>query len=129
MSKPCETHWKDAKHVLRYLKGTTNFGILYTGAFDVQLEAYSDSDSAGNPDDRKYTSGYSFHIGSGVVSWSSKKQRTISLSSTEAEYKALTGATCEGIWLRHILEDVGTKQEEATKFSVTIKAQLSWHTI
>ena len=84
LAKPCETHWKDAKQVLRYLKGTINFGLLYTDAFDVQLASYSDSNWAGNPNDGKSTSGYAFHIGSGVVSWRSKKKPTISLSSIEA---------------------------------------------
>eukprot|EP00253_Pinus_taeda_P025555 PITA_25555 len=111
MAKPCESHWKAAKKVLRYLKGTLNFGIMYTDEFDVELAGYSDSDWAGNPDDRKSTTGYMFNIGSGPISWSSKKQPTVSLSSTEAEYKALCSATCEAIWLRRILEDVGETQQ------------------
>lgn len=93
MAKPCESHWKATKKVLRYLKGTLNFGIIYTVEFDVELAGYSDSDWAGNPDDRKSTTGYVFNIGSGPISWSSKKQPTVSLSSTKAEYKALCSAT------------------------------------
>ena len=72
----------ETKQVIRYLKGTVNYGLLYTGVFDVQLAGYSDSDWAGNPNDRKSTYGYAFNIGSGVISWSSKKQPTVSLSST-----------------------------------------------
>ena len=75
---------------------------------------YSDSDWEGNPDDRKSTYGYAFNIGSRVMSWSIKKQPTIYLSSTKVEYKSLTSATCEAIWLRHILEDVGKQQEQDT---------------
>jgi len=71
------------------------------------LTGYSDSDWAGNLDDRRSTTGYAFSIGSEVVSWSSKKQPTVSLSSTEAEYKALCAATCEVVWLRRLLQDVG----------------------
>ena len=71
-----------AKKVLRYLKGTINFGIMYTDNCDVELTGYSDSNWDENPDDRKSTSGYAFNIGIGVVSWSSKKQPTVSLSST-----------------------------------------------
>ena len=85
--------------------------------FDVELAGYSDSDWAGNPDDRKSTTGYVFNIGSGPISWSSKKQPTVSLSSTEAEYKALCSATCEAIWLRRILEDVGETQNAPTVIS------------
>ena len=110
MAKPNESHWKAAKKVLRYLKGTMNFVLLYTDKFDVQLAGFSDSDWAGNLDDRRSTTGYAFNIGSGVVSWSSKKEPTISLSSIEAEYKAMASATCEVVWLRRILEDVGEKQ-------------------
>ena len=75
------------------------------------MAGYFDSDWAGNPDDRKSTSQYAFNIGSRVISWSSKKQPVVSLSSTEAEYKALTSATCEAIWLRHILEYIETQQK------------------
>ena len=82
LAKPCETHWKATKQVLRYLKGTVDYGLLYTNVSDVQLAGYSDSDWAGNLDDRKSTSRYAFNIGSRVISWSSKKQPTISLSST-----------------------------------------------
>ena len=99
-----------AKKVLRYLKGTMNFGVLYTDKFDVQFAGFSDSDWAGNPDDKRSTTGYAFNIGSGVISWSSKKHPTISLSSTEVEYKAMSSATCEAVWLRRILEDIGENQ-------------------
>ena len=107
MAKPHESHWNAAKVVLRYLKGTLDYGIKYTDASDVELTGYSDSDWAGNLDDRRSTTGYAFNIGSGVVSWSSKKQPTVSLSSTGAEYKALCAITCEVVWLRRLHPDVG----------------------
>ena len=110
MAKPLESHWVAAKKVLRYLKGIVNFGVIYSNDCDVELTGYSDSDWAGNPDDIKSTSGYAFNIGTGVMSWSNKKQLTVSLSSTKAEYKALCNATCEVVWLRRILEDIGNKQ-------------------
>ena len=80
MAKPLEIHWIATKKVLRYLKGTVNFDIMYTNNCDVELTGYSDSNWAGNTDDRKSTSGYEFNIGIGIVSWSSKKQPTVSLS-------------------------------------------------
>ncbi|XP_059075101.1 secreted RxLR effector protein 161-like [Cryptomeria japonica] len=107
MAKPLESHWKAAKRVLRYLQGTIDFGIVYTNHLNVELTGYSNSDWAGDPDDCKSTTGYAFSIGSGVVSWSNKKQSTISLSSTEAEYKALCNATFQAIWLKSLLEDMG----------------------
>jgi hypothetical protein len=114
MEKHQESHWNVAKAVLRYLKGTFDNGIKYTEASDVQLTGYSDSDWAGNPNDRRSTTGYALGIGSGVVSWSSKKKPTISLSSSEVEYKSLCATTCEVVWLRRLLEDVGEEQKEST---------------
>jgi len=109
MAKPHERHWIAAKRVLRYLKETINFGIEYTNACNVELIGHFDSDWARNPDDRKSTIGYVFNTGPGAISWS-KTQVIVSLSSTEAEYKALCSGTCEAIWLRRILEDVGEGQ-------------------
>jgi hypothetical protein len=78
------------------------------------LTGYSNSDWAGNPDDQRSTTGYVFGIGSGVVSWSSKKKPIVSLSSTEAEYKSLCATTCEVVWLRRLLQDVGEEKKEPT---------------
>ena len=100
MAKPHESHWNAAKAILRYLKGTLDYGIKYIDASNVELIGYSDSDWVGNMDDRRSTTRYAFSIGSRVVSWSSKKQPTISLSSIEVEYKALRATTCEVVWLR-----------------------------
>ena len=87
---------------------------MYVDNCDVELTCYSDSDWDGDIDDKKSTSGYAFNIGSRVMSWSSKKQPTVSLSTTKVEYKTLCNATCEAIWLRRILEDVGKKQIKTT---------------
>lgn len=114
MSSPTEAHWKAAKRVLRYVKGTTNYGILYTDEGGLQLEGFTDSDWAGDRDDRKSTTGYAFSLGSGAISWCSKKQPTVTLSSTEAEYRAAAKATCEAIWLRRLLGDVQITQVDPT---------------
>jgi hypothetical protein len=78
------------------------------------LAGYSDSDWVGYRDDRRSTTGYVFGIGSKIVSWSSKKQSIVSLSSTEAEYKALCATTFEAFWLRRLLQDVGEEQNKPT---------------
>jgi hypothetical protein len=85
MEKPQESHWNVANPILGYLKGTLDYGIKYTDASDVELTGFSDSDWATiwMIEDRS-TIGYAFGIGFGVVSWSSKKQLTVYLSSTEA---------------------------------------------
>ncbi|GAA0143493.1 transmembrane signal receptor [Lithospermum erythrorhizon] len=85
MSKPTDLHLQIAKKILRYLKGTTQFGIFYqTGCREGDLEVYTDSDYAEDMDDRKSTSGYVFKFSSGVVAWTSKKQPIVSLSTTKA---------------------------------------------
>lgn len=81
----------------------------------MKLIGYSDSDWAGSLDDRKSTSAYVFTLGSGVISWSSKKQSTVALSSTEVEYVSLTSAACQAIWLRRLLADFLQVQQEATE--------------
>jgi len=86
MQKPRESHLRTARRILRYIKGTLNFGIRYDGNNDLHLYGYTDVDWAGNQLDRRSTSGYAFYIGSGAVSFSCKKQPTVALSSTEAEY-------------------------------------------
>ncbi|KAH9291602.1 hypothetical protein KI387_043209 [Taxus chinensis] len=106
MQDPHESHWRAAKRILRYVSGTHNFGIHYSPTHKFELCGYTDSDWAGSVDDRKSTSGYIFSLGSGVVSWSSKKQATIALSSAEAEYIAAAAASCQAIWIRRILEDL-----------------------
>jgi hypothetical protein len=112
MSNPKEIHWKEAKRILRYLRGTIGYGLIYRSTEDFRLIGYTDSDWAGCMDDRKSTSGYSFSMGSTTVAWSTKKQPTVSLSTTEAEYKAVATTTCEAVWLRRILEDLHEQQEQ-----------------
>jgi hypothetical protein len=80
----------------------------------VQLAGYTNADWAGNAVDRRCTSGYAFSIGSAVVAWSSKKQPTVALSSTEAEYRGAAVATCEAIWLKRLLKDLHKEMSDPT---------------
>ena len=94
------------KEFLRYVVGTFDFGIRYSKDVDSSL---SDSDwaaRAGSIDIRKSTSGNVFNLGYGAISWSSKKQDVVALSSSEAEYVAVTSAACQAVWLRKMLVDV-----------------------
>ena len=93
------------------LKGTKRFGILYTISECSYLIGYTDSDWAGSVDDRKITSGYVFHMGSEAISWASKKQPIVALSTAEAEYVAATAAACQAIWMRRTLRSL--RQEKA----------------
>ncbi|GAU32111.1 hypothetical protein TSUD_357950 [Trifolium subterraneum] len=111
MEYPVETHMMAAKRILRYIRGTLELGVLYKRGNQTGLIAYSDSDYGGDVDDRKSTSGYVFMLGSGAISWSSRKQPIVTLSTTEAEFIAATHCVCQGIWLKRILESMGLKQQ------------------
>eukprot|EP00253_Pinus_taeda_P029362 PITA_29362 len=86
MERPKEAHWQVAKRILRYVNGTKRFDILYTVSECSDLVGYTNNDWAGSVDDRKSTSGYIFHMGSGAISWASKKRPIVALSTVEAEY-------------------------------------------
>ena len=114
MCNPSQLHFGAAKRVLRYIRGTTNFGLMFNRGAGTILQGYCDSDWAGCHDDMKSTSGYCFTLGSAVFSWGSKKQQSVAQSSAEAEYVSAGLATSHVIWLRRILEDVDEKQQDAT---------------
>lgn len=114
MSHPTALHLQAAKRVLRYIKGTLEFGVFYRQGGNHQLVGYSDSDYARDVDDRKSTSGFLFLLSSGAVSWSSRKQPIVTLSTTEAEFLAAASCACQAIWLRRIMEQLGHKQPSAT---------------
>jgi hypothetical protein len=110
---PTEEHATAAKRVLRYLKGTTGKGIIYTPSTKKSFAGYSDSDFAGDSDDRKSTGGYVFLLFGGAISWKSKKQALPALSTVEAEYIAGAEATKEAIWLLRLLRDLDANVHNA----------------
>ena len=114
MERPKEAHWQAAKRILWYVKGTKRFGILYNVSEHSDLIGYTDSDWAGSVDDRKSTSGYLFHMGSGAISWASKKHPIEALSTAEVEYVAATTATCQAVWMRRMLRSLCQEQANAT---------------
>ena len=111
-AKPLTSHLHAVRRVLRYLNATPHRSILYGRGST--LVGYSDSDWAGDIDNRRSTTGFCFTLGSGAVSWSSKKQPTVALSSTEAEYRAACSAATEAIWLRRLLAELGAPQRSST---------------
>eukprot|EP00253_Pinus_taeda_P028924 PITA_28924 len=114
MERPKETHWQAAKRIMRYVKGTKRFGILYIALECSDLIGYTDSDWAGSVDDQKSTSGYVFHMDSGAISWASKKQPIVALSIAEVEYVVATATACQAVWMRRILRSLGQEQAKGT---------------
>lgn len=104
-----------AKRILRYIQGTIDLKLVYhrNSSADI-LVGYTDSDWANDKNDRKSVSGDVFKVFGNTVSWSSRKQTTVSLSSTEAEYISLSEGACEAIWLRKLLNELGLKCDEPT---------------
>lgn len=113
MSKAGPAHWSAVKRIMRYLQGTLDYKLCLGGK-DVALRGYCDADWAGDASERRSTTGYVFFVGVGAISWNCKRQPTIALSTTEAEYMATSQCTKEAIWLRKLLADVGLVQEGAT---------------
>jgi hypothetical protein len=125
-SNPSQTHWTAVKRVFRYIKGTADYRLTLGGiSSDSRLEGYSDADWAADLADRRSISGFVFTLG-GPISWSSKKQATVSLSSMEAEYMAMTHATREAIWLRALLTEIGVPQHAPTVLHVDNQAALAF---
>ena len=89
------------------MKGTLNYGLFYSYDADITPKGYYDADWVGSPHDRRSISGFVFMLGDKTISWSSKKQPTVALSSREAKYRALSHAACEGIWLKKLLTELG----------------------
>ena len=107
-SKPSNEHWTAVKRIMRYLKGTMNYGLCYDKGKPGDCVGFSDSDWAGDINDRRSTSGYVFQICGTAVSWRSKKQSCVALSTAEAEYMALASAAQEAVWMRQLIDDLTT---------------------
>jgi histone deacetylase 1/2 len=102
-------HWTAAKRILRYIKGTLSIGLTFMRSQSSSISAFSYADWAGCLDDRRSIGGFATFFGPNLISWSAKKQATVSRSSTEAEYKSLANATAELIWMKSLLDELGIK--------------------
>ncbi|XP_078444848.1 secreted RxLR effector protein 161-like [Wolffia australiana] len=106
-SAPKESHLKSVKHIFRYLVGTTDMGLWFPKNQDMTLIGYCDADFAGCKVERKSTSGSCLFFGGCLISWNSKKQNSIALSTAEAEYIAGGACVTQVLWMKHQLEDYG----------------------
>ncbi|GJX55622.1 retrovirus-related pol polyprotein from transposon TNT 1-94 [Tanacetum coccineum] len=107
LTAPRTSHWDDVTQILGYLKGTPGLGILYVNHGHHIAEGFTDSDYAGCLNTLRFTMGYCVFVGGNLVSWKSKKQNVVSRSSSEAEYRAIAQTTCELVWLRNLLGEIG----------------------
>ena len=111
-ANPKESHLTAVKRIFRYLNGTKDLGLWYPRGDDFKLIGYSDSDFAGYKVDRKSTSGHCLFLGSSLISWSSKKQTSVALSTAEAEYMAAAACCSQVLWMIQQLKDIGFNYNE-----------------
>jgi histone deacetylase 1/2 len=109
---PTTSHWTAVKRILRYIQGTLQLGLTFHRSSSTLLSAFSDADWAGDLDDRCSTGGFAIFFGPNLISWSARKQATVSRSSTEAEYKSLANATAELIWVEALVRELGVSLKE-----------------
>ncbi|XP_031260345.1 secreted RxLR effector protein 161-like [Pistacia vera] len=107
LQAPCSGHWDAAICILKYIKEALEQGLLYENRGHSQIVGYSDADWAGSASDRQSISGYCIMIGGNLISWKCKKQDVVARSSVAAEYWAMALATCELIWLKQLLQELG----------------------
>ncbi|KMQ82162.1 retrovirus-related gag-pol polyprotein [Lasius niger] len=114
-SNGTDLHWNGLKRILRYVKGTLDYGLFYqwSESSSVTLLGYADADWAGDTD-RKSTSGFLLQVCNATALWATRKQTAVALSSTEAEYVALACAATELVWLRNLLRDFGVEFNDPT---------------
>ena len=111
MSKPSREHWEAVKWILRYLQGAKDVCLTFKRAGSFDVEGFCDSDYSTDLDKRRSVTGYVFKVGGNTVSWRSTLQHVVALSTTEAEYMALSEATKEGLWLREFCDELGFDSE------------------
>jgi len=111
-------HWNAIKRIFKYLSNTEDFGILYRDCDISDIRGFSDADYAGDVNTRRSTTGYLFALADGAITWASKRQTTVSLSTTESEYISASTAIKECIWLSRILTELGFRHEKAITLCV-----------
>ncbi|BBG96445.1 transposable element gene [Prunus dulcis] len=124
MHAPRKPHMEAALRILRYLKKSPGQGILLSSQNDLTLRAFCDSDWAGCPNTRRSTTRYCVFLGSSFISWKSKQQKTVSLSSAEAKYRSMVAACCELSWLRSLLKDLRILHRQSALLYCDNKAAL-----
>ena len=127
MEAPSQAHWGAVKQILRYLKGTVDYGCKYDRDTELKLFllGYSDSDFGGDIDYRKSTSRVVYFLRNNLVTWASQKQKIVALSSCEAEYVAASAAACQGVWLSRLIGDLLETKEARVKLLMDNKSAIA----
>ena len=108
LANPRKQHWDAVKWIFRYLRGTTNYGIMFERQQDeLSVRGYVDADYAGDLNDRRSTTGYVFTLAGGPICWRSMIQSLVALSTTESEYMAVAEAAKEALWLTGLVKELG----------------------
>ncbi|XP_070029686.1 secreted RxLR effector protein 161-like [Nicotiana sylvestris] len=124
MQQPKTSHWEAAFRLVRYLKGSPGQGILLKNSPCTELTAFCDSDWAACPNTRRSVTGYIIKLGDSIISWKSKKQHTVSRSSTEAEYRSMAVAVSEVIWITGLLRELNVPVTTPVKLFCDSKAAI-----
>lgn len=119
---PKESHLKVAKRIIRYVYGTSDFSLWYLFDSNPEIAGYSDADKARDIEDQKSTSGGCFYVKNSFISWHSKKQNSISLSTAEAEYIVAESACTQLLWIKQMLKDYGIVQGTMSLFVDNLSA-------
>ncbi|XP_076892904.1 secreted RxLR effector protein 161-like [Bidens hawaiensis] len=118
MQSLTQAHAQEVKYILRYLRGSLDFGITYSRGGNSMLHEYSDSSHTVDMDDGRSTSGLIFYYGTSPISWVSQEQGTVALSLCEVEFMAATSAACQALWLRGLLSEMTGEKEEIVTLKV-----------
>ncbi|KAK2436692.1 secreted RxLR effector protein [Trifolium repens] len=121
-SEPKVSHLNQVKRILKYVNGTCDYGMMYSHCEDSKLSGYCDADWAGSADDRKSTSGGCFFLGSNLISWFSKKQNCVALSTAEAEYVAAGSSCTQLVWMKQMLKEYDVEQDVITLYCDNLSA-------
>ncbi|KAJ4706296.1 Retrovirus-related Pol polyprotein from transposon TNT 1-94 [Melia azedarach] len=116
MHAPRKPHWDAALRVVKYIKGNPGLGLFFSSNSCLTLQAYCDANWGNCPMTRRSTTGYCVFLGDSLISWKAKKQKTVSRSSSEVEYRSMAAATCELTWLRFLLNDLQVSIRPAQLF-------------
>lgn len=125
MHRPQNDHLEAALRIVRYLKRTFDHGIMFKKNGHFEVHGYTDADWAGNPMDRRSTSGYFTFVGGNLVTWKSKKQKIVALSSAEAEFRGIRNGLMEVLWLRGLMSELGLVSQNTCQLFCDNKAAIS----